>query len=312
VCHAWAGLRANAVAANRRNGFSAECAWLATLAWAHIGGLAILVRAAAAGSRVVCGPRAFEAGGVAAALETHRVTHVSLVPVMLDRLLDLGVPAPSALRCALVGGGPASEALIERARRAAWPVSLTYGLTEAGSQVATTVPGSGRIAGRPLDGCEVRIARDGGIEVRGRSVMLGYLEERGSVGEDGWFVTGDLGELDATGRLRVKGRRSSRIVTGGANVDPAEIEALLLRHPAIREACVVGTPDERWGEIVTAVVVPCAPDPLLESQLDAWARERLDGPRRPRRWCFVEDLPQTSSGKVDRSAIRATLTVKDS
>jgi len=305
ACHSWAGLSVNAAAANRRTDFGARDAWLATLAWAHIGGLAIIVRAAKAGARIICGPHAFNADGVAMALDRHDITHVSLVPVMLERLLDLGCGVPPTLRCALIGGGPASDVLIERARDAGWPVSFTYGLTEAGSQVATTPPGASSGAGaRPLDGFEVRIADDGEIEVRGSALMLGYLESPGSLDPEGWFATGDLGALDETGRLRVTGRRSDRIVTGGTNVDPIEIEALLLEHPGILRACVVGTPDARWGEVVTAVVIPHEPDPTLESQLDAWARERVTGPRLPRRWRFVDDLPQTPSGKVDRSAVR--------
>jgi len=305
VCHSWSGLRANATAANRRVGFGAGDAWLATLAWAHIGGLAVLVRAAQAGARVVCGPRAFEASEVAAALQDRDVTHVSLVPIMLERLLDLGVGPPPSLRCALIGGGRASEALISRARAVGWPVTLTYGLTEAASQVATARPGapSGGSA-RPLDGVEVRIAEDGEIEVRGPGIMLGYLEQPGAFEPEGWFKTGDLGALDGAGRLRVTGRRSERIVTGGTNVDPIEIEALLMLHPRIRTACVVGTPDERWGEVVTAVVVAHDPDPTLESELDSWTRERVAGARLPRWWCFVDDLPQTPSGKVDRNAVR--------
>jgi len=309
VCHSWAALRANARAANSRTGFEWGGAWLATLAWAHVGGLAVAVRAAESGGRIVFGPRRFDAAAVAGTIERHGVTHVSVVPVMLERLLGLGGrPAPS-LRCILVGGAATPRGLLAEALDAGWPVALTYGLTEAGSQVATVMPADVREGrgplGRLLDGFELRLAADGEIEIRGPSMMLGYLEGPQPFTPDGWLETGDFGARDGTGV--VIGRRASRIVTGGTNVDPEEVERLLREHPRVRAVCVVGRPDERWGEIVTAVVVAHALDRTLESQLEEYAREHLDSPRRPRDWRFVESLPHTPSGKIDRAAVRRSV-----
>lgn len=309
VCHSREALRANAAAANRRAAFDETGAWLATLAWAHVGGLAIVIRAAEAGGRVVCGPRRFDAAAVSGAIERHRVTHVSVVPVMLERLLGLGAELPASLRCILVGGAATPPDLLARALEANWPVALTYGLTEAGSQVATAMPehvreGRGPL-GRLLDGFELRLASDGEIEVRGPSLMLGYVEGPQPFTPDGWLSTGDFGAPDGSGS--VIGRRASRIVTGGTNVDPEEVEALLRQHPRVRAACVVGAPDETWGEVVTAVIVPHAFDRVLEGQLDDYAREALDSARRPRAWRFVDALPRTPSDKIDRAAVRASV-----
>lgn len=310
VCHSWAALRANARASNDRAECGADSVTLATLAWGHVGGLAIIVRTAECGGRIVCGPSRFDAGDVAEALVRHRVTDLSVVPVMLDRLLETGLPAPPTLRRVLAGGAATTPSLLSRAVEAGWPVALTYGLTEAGSQVATTTPaeaarGVGALD-RPLEGVEIRLADGGEILVRGPSMLLGYLEGAPALDEEGWFATGDFAAPDGAGSLRVTGRRSSRIVTGGTNVDAEEIEAVLREHESIDEVCVVGVPDERWGEVVTAVVAP-GPGASrgLADVLDAWARERLAGPRRPRAWRIVDRLPRTPSGKIDRVAIRA-------
>lgn len=307
VCHSWATLAANARASARRNGFGPGDAWLATLAWAHVGGLAVPVRAVACGGRVVFGPPGFDPEVVAEALARLRVTHVSLVPAMLHALLETGTRPPPALRCALLGGSATPPDLVRRAAAQGWPVTLTYGLTEMGSQVATAGPGESvgdpdGWVGTPLDGIDVRLGHGGEIRVRGPSRMLGIAGEPPPAE---WLDTGDLGEVGPDGRLRVTGRLADRIVSGGANVDPVGVEAVLARHPGVREVCVVGTPDPVWGEVVTAVVVPGEGPVDGAPPLEAWARERLRGARRPRRWCFVEALPRTATGKVDRARIRA-------
>ncbi len=304
VCHSWGTLATGAVAAARRNRFGPGDAWLASLAWAHVGGLAVAVRAAVGGGRVVIGPERFEPAGVAEAIERFGVTHASLVPAMLHALLERGVPAPASLRCVLLGGAATPPELARRALAAGWPVALTYGLTEMGSQVATgepgTTPGVAGVVGPPLDGVELSIGAAGEIEVGGPARMLGYAGEPLAPGKR--VATGDVGEIDDAGRLCVTGRRADRIVSGGTNVNPQEVEAVLVAHPAVREACVVGTPDDVWGEIVTAVIVPTLHEP---EGLREWAAERLTGARRPRRWVMVEALPRTATGKVDRARVRA-------
>lgn len=324
VAHDWRSLRANAIASNERLGFGAGDRWLATLAWAHVGGLAVPLRAAAAGATVaLAGPR-FDAASVARALGELAVTHLSLVPAMLHGLLAVGARPPGSLRAVLLGGAATPPDLAERALSAGWPIALTYGLTEAGSQVTTATPAEvragDRSAGVPLTGVEVRIrppgdAGDGPagtpapghIEVRGDTLFRGYVGEPARP-TGAWFATGDLGRLDEQGRLEVTGRLRDRIVSGGANVDPAHVEAVLAAHPEVRETAVVGVPDRRWGQVVVAVVAGEAPD--LPARLDPWCRERLSGPRVPRRWQVLDRLPRTATGKVDRARLRALLAVR--
>lgn len=312
VCHSWEGLAENARAAGRRLGFGADGRWLATLAWAGVGGLAVIVRACVHGATVVFGPPRWAPAAVLEGLSAAAATHVSLVPAMLHELLDLGEGGPpEALEVALLGGAVTPPALVERAADLGWPVALTYGLTEAGSQVATAPPSEVRRAagtvGRPLACHELRIGPGEEIELRGPAIFLGYAGA-GARRPTDWWRTGDLGRLRPDGSLNVVGRRGERIVTGGANVDPGEVESVLSDHPEVVEVCVLGWPDEVWGEIVTALVVPSSGARSgLEGRLDAWARDRLSGPRAPRRWAFAGRLPRTAAGKVDRSAARALI-----
>jgi O-succinylbenzoic acid--CoA ligase len=304
------GLRASAAGAARRLGLGEADRWLLSLSVAHVGGLALVTRSVLLGAELIAIGR-FEAERVSDLIDAGRATHLSLVPTQLSRLLDArGTrPAPPTLRCALIGGAHATEGLVRRALDAGWPLALTYGMTEMTSQVTTASPDLVRrktgSVGAPLEGVEVRIDTGGEIVTRGPTQALGYLGLDVSLAdEEGWYHTGDLGVLDEEGHLTVTGRCSERIVTGGISVDPLEIEGVLRAHPAVREACVVGVPDPDWGEKLAAAVVPIETQLDLEA-VDAWSRERLGGPKRPRRWLVLDALPLNRNGKVDRAAVLA-------
>jgi o-succinylbenzoate---CoA ligase len=303
--------------------------WLASLAPAHVGGLALLHRAAVIGSEVVLRPR-FEAEGFLRLAREGGISHASLVPVMLRRLLEVSgsAPAPRALRCVLIGGAATPPPLLEEALRHRWPVALTYGLTEATSQVATAPPEAVRrkpeSMGRPLPGVGVAIrtpdpSTPGEILVRGPTVALLPPEPtaapddggpRPSVHLDaeGWLHTGDLGILDDDGELHVTGRLSDRIVTGGVTVEPGEVERILLQHPALSEVAVIGASDPEWGELIVAFIQPTDPrNPPSSEELAGFAKDRLSSSRRPRRFVLVDTLPRTPTGKVDRPTLRTRL-----
>ena len=285
--------------------------WLLRLPIAHVGGLSILTRCLLARRATVLATDD-DAAGLLATLGRERVTLVSLVPTLLARLLDLGAPPPPALRAVLLGGAPASPALLDRAADRGWPVLTTYGLTEACSQVTTQPAGTvnrGELgAGPPLPGFELRIDDADGIHVRGPSLLSGYFPpgtHPAPLDADGWLATGDRGRIDEAGNLHVLGRRADRIITGGENVDPLEVENALEREPGIRHACVFGVPDDEWGEVVCAAVV--GEEAEIPAALDR-AAARLAGFKRPRRFARLDSLPLTPSGKVDRPAVAGLAT----
>jgi o-succinylbenzoate---CoA ligase len=287
----------NALGSALALGLDPQDRWLCALPLSHVGGLAIPIRSAIYGTTVVLHER-FGTEAVLTAIERDRTTLVSLVPTTLERLLDAGLLAPNPLRVALIGGGPLSPSLAARAQEAGIPVAQTYGMTESCSQVATSLPGEPGTAGRPLLGTRVEIAGDGEILVAGPTVAPG------AAAQDGWLHTGDLGALDAHGRLVVTGRKADTIVTGGENVAPAEVEAVLLAHPAVADAGVHGRPDARWGEAVVATVVLHDGASAEAEELRAHVASQLAGYKVPKRIDFAARLPRNASGKLLRRELR--------
>jgi o-succinylbenzoate---CoA ligase len=265
--------------------------WLCPMPLAHVGGLSIQIRSAVYGTTVLLHER-FETERALAALmdAEQRVTLVSLVPTMLSRLLDAGLREPPALRRVLLGGGPIAPALLARARDAGVNVSPSYGMTEACSQIATD--------GFPLLGTELRIAEDGEILVRGRTVA------RGALGPDGWLHTGDIGSFDEDGRLVIAGRKADTIVSGGENVAPTEVESVLLEHPEVMDAAVFGRADPEWGEAVVAQVVLADGAGVESDALRAHCAARLAPFKVPKRFEPVEGIPRGVTGKLLRRKLR--------
>lgn len=298
--------------------------WLVCMPLFHVGGLSILIRSALAGSAALVHER-FDPAAVDRALDREGVTGVSLVAPMLQRLLDVRGqrPSPASLRCVLVGGGPTPTPLLERARALGLPVAPTYGLTEAASQVATRWPiDDAPISGsrlRALPGTELRIVDAQGrvlapgvageITLRGGTLMRGYLgrpDESAQALRGGWLHTGDIGVLDDEGLLGVLDRRDDLIVSGGENVYPAEIEAVLLTHSAVAEVAVVGFADERYGARPVAFWVPV--DPLAaDPDLRAHCRAALAGFKQPVAFERRQTLPRNAAGKLLRRELQREL-----
>ena len=260
--------------------------WLCPMPLTLVGGLSIPIRSAIYATSVVLHGR-FETEAVLNELmdPARRITLVSLVPTMLARLLDAGLDSPPSLRWALLGGGPIAPALLQRAQTAGVPVAPTYGMTEACSQIATF--------GYPLPGVEL-VTRAGEIWVRGPIVSAGAADP------DGWLHTGDLGDFDERGRLRIIGRASDTIVSGGENVAPAEVEAVLLDHPDVADAGVFARPDDDWGEIVVAKVVRRTGTSATPEELRAFCAARIARYKAPKSIELVAELPRSGSGKLLR------------
>ena len=319
----------SAVASAANLGVEADDRWLACLPLYHVGGLSILLRSAIYGTTAVIHERFDEVRAVRA-LREERVSLLSVVANMLQRMYALDeAPYPATLRAVLLGGGPAPRPLLEASAARGVPVLQTYGLSETASQVATLSSADALrklgSAGLPLSGTTVRIevataegataeaaaGEIGEIVVSGPTVCAGYLGRPEATAEairDGWLHTGDLGYLDDEGYLYVADRRDDLIVSGGENVYPAEVESVLLGFAGIEECAVVGVPDERWGALVVAVLVPGAGAALDVAAVDAHLRARLAGYKVPRRIEVAADpLPRTASGKVQRHLVRSRL-----
>jgi o-succinylbenzoate---CoA ligase len=281
----------NAIGSATALGLDPAERWLCPMPLAHVGGLSIQLRSAVYGTTVVLHERFDTAAARDALMDPQeRITLVSLVPTMLSRLLDAGLREPPTLRRALLGGGPIAPALLARARDAGVDVAPSFGMTETCSQIATD--------GFALLGAELSLATDGELLVRGPSVSAGALAA------DGWLHTGDLAAFGEDGRLAILGRRADTIISGGENVAPAEVEAVLVAHPAVADAAVLGRPDAEWGERVVAQVVlregGSDGDTALSDQLHAHCAASLAGFKVPKAFEIVDSVPRGPTGKLLR------------
>jgi O-succinylbenzoic acid--CoA ligase len=228
-------------------------------------------------------------------LEDGDVTLASFVSTMVLRLREAGWATAPRLRAALIGGGPVPRELLEWAARNDLPLLQTYGMTETASQVVTaSAPDAGA---RPLPGVELSSTTEGELLVRGPMVA------KGALGDDGWLHTGDRGHVDAEGFVHIEGRIGDTIVTGGENVAAAEVEEALLSHPAVRDAGVVGRPDDEWGQVVVAYVV-ADPTAASDDELLAHARSRLAGYKLPKEIHRRDELPRNAAGKLVRGRLK--------
>lgn len=267
---------ANARGSNRNIAFGLTDRWLLSLPLYHVGGIGILVRAMLSGGTVV-----LPESGVALSdqILTHSITHVSVVSTQLRALVATArqrkLTYPT-LKAVLLGGGPTSLAVITEAIDLGLPLYTSYGLSEAASQVTTTAPGDSALAlqtsGKLLQGRELFIDDDSEILIKGKTLFQGYLEPDGlrlPVDPLGWFHTGDLGYLDANGYLHVTGRKDNMFISGGENIYPEEIEALLQECEGVIDAIVVPINSEQWGKRPVAFVrLQSSADPSLVNLRD--------------------------------------------
>jgi O-succinylbenzoic acid--CoA ligase len=274
--------------------------WLLCLPLGHAGGMSIVIRCLLARRPIVWHPGKFDAPAIVALARQHRATLASVVPTQLAALLDAGLER-GALRAVLVGGAAAPRSLLAAALARGIPVLPTYGLTETFGQIATALPGSLDLV--PLPGVSIvagTCERPAPIRIRGPMLATRYDDGTPIAPE---LETRDLGHVDARGLLHVVGRADDVIITGGENVHPTAVEAVLAATPGVRAACVFGVADPRWGQIVAAAL---ATDPSFDP---ACARARwhaaLPAHARPRRIATLGALPALPSGKPDRRAISA-------
>ena len=309
-------LLANAQHNLAATGHRADQRWLHVCPMFHVAGIANLIACTWVGAEQVLLPR-FDAAAVLETIERERITHTVLVPTMLAMLLDApGADAAdlSSLRHVQYAASPISAELQARVldRLPDCDVAQFYGMTEAAPTVTHLTPedhrhGGERLGsvGRPVPGVEIDI-RDGELWIRGPNVMQGYWRRERETADalvDGWYRSGDLVAEDEHGYVYVIDRAKDMIVSGGENVYSLEIEATLLRHPAVAEAAAFAVPDDRWGEAVHAVVTPR--EPVTADALLDHCRAHIAGFKVPREIELRDEpLPKSGPGKVLKTALR--------
>ncbi|MCZ2848292.1 o-succinylbenzoate--CoA ligase [Modestobacter sp. VKM Ac-2978] len=293
-----AALRASAAATADRLGGPGS--WLLALPTSAIGGLQVLVRTALAGREPVVLSRGESLATAAARLPAGDRRHVALVPTQLRRYLADEPAALASFDGVLIGGAATDPALLAAARRAGVQVRTAYGMSETASGCVYD--------GVPLAGVSVRVAD--GIELAGPVLAHGYrLDPAGTAAafRDGWFRTRDAGSLDDAGRLTVHGRLDDVVISGGVNVSPQAVEAVLREHPSVTDAVVTGLPDPEWGRRVVAAVVAAPGTTPDLAELRPWVTTRLGAASAPRELTVVDAVPTLHTGKPDRRAVARTL-----
>ncbi|MFY7838240.1 MAG: FadD3 family acyl-CoA ligase [Novosphingobium sp.] len=271
----------------------------------------------------------FDVGAMVRQIEENRITFIPGPPTIYQSLLqELAGDKPrdfSSLRVAVTGAAPVPPVLVERMRAELGMSNIVngYGMTECGC-IAMTRQGDdaetiANTCGYPLPGTEVRCVDENGQDmptgeagelwVRGQGVMRGYLDDPAATAEaidaDGWLHTGDIGTIDAKGYLKITDRKKDMFICGGFNVYPAEIEAILAKHPAIAQAAVIGIADERMGELGKAfVVLRAGAEAPSEADLIVWSRENMANYKVPRTFAILPELPRNAAGKVLKTDLR--------
>jgi fatty-acyl-CoA synthase len=317
----------------RRFGIGPGDVYVDTIPLYHVGGQAVtfmVVQAVATNVLVT----QFDAGVQLDLLESERATHTVGVPTMFQDVVahpTFGQRDLSALRALSSGGSLVPVDLIRHLERSLGvQTTIVFGQTEACGYISQTYPDDdpddksatvGRLLphleGRVVDperGVVVPVGEVGELQVRGTGVMAGYFDEpeqtAAAIDPDGWLHTGDLVTMDERGYLRVAGRLKDMIITGGVNVYPAEVEAVIAEHPTVADVAVIAIPHPRWGEAVVAVVRPVPGVAADAGVLEQFSRQRLAPYKVPKRWVFADQLPRTASGKVQKFLLQERLAVE--
>ena len=283
IIHTHSSLLAGAQASASRLQLTSDDHWLVCIPVSHVGGFSVITRALHTGAALTLHP-AFDAAAVEQALKDG-VTHTSLVATALSRI------DTSLFRTILLGGSSAPDNLPNN-------IITTYGMTETGGGVVYN--------GQPLDNVEIKIV-DAEIFLRCPMLMRAYRDDQTISEEDGWYATGDIGEIDNNGKLSVHGRRSDMIITGGENVWPSVVENSLASHPIVNQVVVRGMPDTTWGQRVVAYVVlndsSQTSEVKLLSDLREHVKQTLPAFCAPQQIVVLAEIPRTSLGKVDVQAL---------
>lgn len=320
------GLVTNAVHTAMRNRVGAGDTMLGVMPLFHTGGSVLAVLAAGAVGAALALVEEFEPGHLLEAIETHRINTLAAVPTMFIALLEhphFASADLSSVRCMTSGGSTVPALLVERFEsEIGAPFTIVFGQTEMSPVATMTYPDDSitdkaTTLGLPMPNVEVKIIDAEGSTVpigqagefcaRGYLVMREYYDNptatAESIDEDGWMHSGDLCTMDDRGYCRIVGRLKDMIIRGGENIYPREIEDVLFQHPGVADVAVVGLPDDKWGEIVAAIIRPAPVDGaevVTVAELREWVRINLAAHKTPAHWFQVDAFPLTGSGKVQK------------
>ncbi|XWK86283.1 MAG: 2-succinylbenzoate--CoA ligase [Phormidium sp.] len=281
----------------------------------HVSGLMQFMRSFSSGGKLAISTLKLLENGEKYEIEPEEF-FISLVPTQLQRLLEKPELTTwlSRFQTTLLGGAPAWLELLETARNYGIRLAPTYGMTETASQIATLKPeaflAGNNTSGQILPHAKVIIKGENGeilarnqtglINIKTDSLALGYYPEFFSNQEE--FQLDDLGYIDENGNLKIVGRNSNKIITGGENVFPNEVEAAIIATQMVEDVCVIGLPDSQWGEIVTAIYVPKFPDINID-EFKIAIEDKLSKFKHPKKWIAVENLPRNAQGKINRQLL---------
>ncbi len=306
-------------------GVSDRDVYLHTLPQFHCNGWGMLYAVTGMGGRHVI-LRKVDGAEILRRVEQHGVTLMCGAPAVLNAVLDAAatwdgpIPGRDRVRIVVAGAPPPTRTIERTETELGWEFVQIYGLTETTpvltmnrtrAEFDDLTPAERAVrlnrAGGPVIGCQMAVNGDGEVLARGNMIMEGYWNQPDATSAaivDGWFHTGDGGSIDEFGYVTISDRKKDVIISGGENVSSIEVEDVIFQHPDVTEVAVIGIPDEKWGELVTALVVRANGSTLTEDEVIAWCKQKLAGYKCPKRVEFRMELARTATGKLQKFKLR--------
>jgi O-succinylbenzoic acid--CoA ligase len=283
--------------------------WLASLPFYHIGGFQIICRSLFYGCAIIL-PESLQINDLVKYITEFNPTHLSVVSTQLERFIHQKVNPNESLRVSLVGGGFVDDELMFEAEKLGWKPFRVYGSSETASMVtavsANKIISKPQSVGKPFNDIKIKISNDSEILIHSNSLFKKYLDdEKETLSKliSGFYHSGDVGFVDDDGYLFIEARRTDLIVTGGENVNPIEVEKAILQIPFIKDACVFPKQNKTWGQIVACAVI-VDDTSINEKMIKEILKQQLAGYKIPKQFIFVNELPKTSLGKLEREKIK--------
>jgi O-succinylbenzoate-CoA ligase len=294
--------------------------WIASLPFYHIGGFSIITRALLSGTSVII-PNSLNTDDLADTIIIHRPTLLSLISTQLRRLINLGIKPNAELKCVLLGGGCIEDPLVNEAIKEGWPIAKVYGSTETSSLVTFVDCKKNKnkklSGGKPIGNNQIFIINErkdllpsnitGEIAIKSESCSKGYfnnLRETDKKFRDGIYYTGDSGHIDEDGYLFIDSRMDDLIISGGENINPLEIENMLMAYPGIQNVSVFGQEDNEWGHIVSVAIITEPGINISEAELKEFLTQRISPYKLPKKYYFMKEFPRSPLGKVQKEKLR--------